>query len=182
MSNFRAGRIVVYDDKSSFQTGDNEKVLHVQLRLVDDIGAPQIDMQYDSGSRTIHARTARSSTDYRLVLTHLRQYLENHLANLQLRGAALPEEIRLHSNDYNNEVIKGNCNVEVLQEILMPSFASCNGVDWYIDQDAEFADVDQSIFGRLKSHHVAFMIGFAFGFIVIVTAFKVGQRYSVRDH
>lgn len=190
MSNFRAGRIVVYDNTSAFQTTEDGKILHVHLHIVDGTGAA-IEMNYDSASNTIHARACRSSTDYRLALTHLRQYLESYLANLQLSGVPVPEEIRLHSNDYNEEVMKGNCSIEVLRTILMPWFGSCNGVDWYIDHDADVQAVKDNatvefqalatgsgILDTIRAQK-SWLAGGLLLIMVVVASFKLGQRYPI---
>ena len=185
---------MVYDNKSAFQTPENGKVLHVHLHIVDGTGASAISMNYDSASNTIHAQAYRSSTDYRLALTHLRQYLESYLANLHLSGVPVPEEIRLHSNDYNEEVMKGNCSIEVLRTILMPWFGSCSGVDWYIDHDADVQAVKDNVAVEFQSQENGgsgildtiraqkSWLAAGLFLIMVVVAFKIGQRYPLRDN
>ncbi len=195
---FRAGRVIMYDKTTAFQANDEAVILHIHLNIVDTPGT--LDMGYGRDSNQLHVTASHSTDDYTHVFTKLRENLVYYLANLHVRGATVPQEIRLHSSDYNNELIEGNSSSEPLRTILMPPFDCCNGVDWYVDREQETADKPvQSIRAKAESATDQLidqlvvpvkadllttvlnpMVAGIFGVSLLLIAtvfFKLGQRY-----
>lgn len=193
---FRDGGIVVYDSKTLFRPEDATKILHVNLSIVDDLADP-IEIDYATLNSTgfpmtVEVKIARSANDYESPIKELRRSLETYVANVRQPNMDALQEIRLHSKDLNDEIIKGNSTIELVRTTLMRAFPTCKGVDFYINRRHDLQSVKNNPKGKhfsapaqqrsslevVKVHQANLMIGAAL-FLVGILGFKVGQHYPV---